>query len=419
MPSDEPSELRKSLTIALVGVSIYGGGVFVWQLPVLMDDAIGASLNLSQTQMISTTTGTFFGWALGSAVFGLVADRVGRRPVALGGSAVVVFHLLVSASANRVGGLLAARILGGLALGGQLQGFPLALEHISEEQKASKATWLNLCFAVASGIIVTTHITCSRLEWNWRTELCAHALVLSVLLAATALVVPHSPVNQEVDMEMVPTIGEGGSDKVYEGLENTEPERHEHNRPASSALFGRAYGASNAIISFSFVAVSVVYYGLSYQAGELSESTELNVLFLAVLDLPGNKLFDLLAARPGLGVSGSLAILFGMCAIFLALLAVVAQGPFGGWTPPLAFMGKMFSAGAFQGVYLLPSELLPPFIQSSAFGFASSCARLVTAGVPSLVGMLPLSLSSLLVAVIAFAAALVVWAGRHPLFCND
>ena len=92
---------RENVVVFLCGAGIFGGGSFVYTLPVLMDATIGTALGLTQNQMVSSSTAIFVGWALSSTPLGTLADRFGRKPVAVGSGTLAVVHLLGCAVARR------------------------------------------------------------------------------------------------------------------------------------------------------------------------------------------------------------------------------------------------------------------------------------------------------------------------------
>src|SRR5919199_1291614 len=66
-------------------------------------------------------------------VFGQLSDRVGRRPVIVGGLAVAALGLVVLAGAQSTAALLAGRVVQGIALGAAVGTVPAALVELEPD----------------------------------------------------------------------------------------------------------------------------------------------------------------------------------------------------------------------------------------------------------------------------------------------
>ena len=220
----------------------------------------------------------------------------------------------------------------------------------------------------------------------WRLELLAYAGTLALLTTLAARRVPESPAYLSAV-------------KRSQAFETPASDQ-----PRASGL--AAHWRVTARAALSFAAASVVYYSLTFQAGSLSSSLELNVALLSLLELPGYQLANALGAS-SLGTHKGAAWLFGGTACSLAALGVSSSAglPMG----PTAFLGKMCAAGAFQLVSLLPQKDLPPTLRATGYGVCSTVGRIVTILVPALASSLPIEVASLLNAVLALAAAAALW----------
>ena len=183
-----------AVIVGLLGTCVYGAGTFVWQTPVLLDETIRVSLQLTEEQMIETDSLIFMGWAIGAVVGGRLTDTIGRKPVSLISGFLIILHLLVSASAAGLVGLTLARFVGGVAIGGTAAGFTLGVEHVEASRRSATATHLNV-YNHAGGYFILTaiHVACASRQLSWQSELVAFAAALTLLLTTTALVVPESP----------------------------------------------------------------------------------------------------------------------------------------------------------------------------------------------------------------------------------
>lgn len=417
----------------LCGVGIYGGGAFVWQSPVLLDGSIESSLQISHADVVTSTSAIFLAWAIGATVLGRLADTIGRKPVAVGSAVAIALHLFGIASCTDSTGLLAARVFGGFACGGVASGVTLALEAVEVEDQASRAMFeLNTWHFVSVVLILGVHLGCASLDLDLRQELAGLGLLLGSMAAATAVVVPESAAfakssaaaaanaaaDAAADAAANAAAANAAATAATTAATATEAKLGERVGeaivPATSApsapagLFDAKYiGPTGALVA-CFVAISAVYFSLTFSAGSLSSELELNIFLLALLDLPGYKLAEWLTQRQGATVRRTTALTFGLCSAALAVLALVSAADLP--ASPVALSGKLLSAGAFQMVYMLPVQSFPAELRASSFGIASSAGRLAAVAVPSLADHLSLVESSLLSAALAGGAAVAVLA---------
>lgn len=297
-PPPHPPATRSTLLCAL---GLYGGGYFVWQIPVLVDHAISVSLHETHAEVMSSRSAIFFAWAIGATVLGGRADIVGRRPVALGSAIAVVLHLVGCALCQTAAQLVACRLVGGFALGGLAYGFTLAIESAEADQKSLTALRLNSWHTINAGIVVAIHHACQTTGVSWRTELCCDATVLGTFVAAAAWHVPESVdflsrarrkgrLPEAIDSTVVCPAAEASP--VGAGSPPTTV------RTILLTLLCPTYRRATLTLSICFVAVSFVFYILTFEADALSPHLELNVLLLAGLETPGH------AARRMLGCNG-------------------------------------------------------------------------------------------------------------------
>jgi putative MFS transporter len=384
------------LSDVLCGLGLFGGAAFVWQLPVMLDTAIGVSLQFSAPQTIQATTAIFVAWSVGSTVLGSAADRIGRKVVAVGSGVVAVVHLLLLSVASSLGHVIGARLLGGFALGGMMQaGFSLATENVhGPERKSATAANLHYASTAVVLVIVALHKLCGWQAIGWRMELRLCAALLAPMILLCGLFVPESPAFLSSRNLRARSKAERPGGDGSRALQKPTT-------LASDRLL--AYWQPLARCCFAFVAGGVTFYGLSYQAGSISDSLLFNVAALSLLELPGYKLADLLG-QAGLGIRRSASLLFGLCG--LLLLAVgVGTGVLGVNLAIAAFLGKMCAAGAFQLVTLIPAQDFPDHLRSTGLGISSTVARLAIILVPSLARAVPISISCICFAVLAISAS--------------
>ena len=273
-PAMQPSS--QLLTRMLCGVGIYGGGAFVWQSPVLLDGYIESTFHIAHADVVSSTSAIFLAWAIGATVLGSLADNIGRKPVAVGSALVIALHLFGISAATDATGLLAARIAGGFACGGVASGVTLALEAAPEEDQTNAMFQLNSFHFLAVVLILGVHVECETANIGLQQELCGLGLLVGAMGAATALLIPESSAYRAKGA----SLSDASAEEVEEDQlanEITEP----------PSLLSAEYAQPQLALVACFIAISAVYFSLTFSAGSLSSDLALNIFLLALLDLPG------------------------------------------------------------------------------------------------------------------------------------
>ncbi len=98
----------------LSGLTVVGPLAFEGFLPALTDAANG--LNTDTSTLLITISTMSAGIAIGQLIFGPLSDRLGRRPIVLGGMAVYVLSSLLSSLISTVDPLFALRFFQGLSI---------------------------------------------------------------------------------------------------------------------------------------------------------------------------------------------------------------------------------------------------------------------------------------------------------------
>ena len=167
------------------------------------------------------------------------------------------------------------------------------------------------------------------------------------------------------------------------------------------------------IVSWCWLAVGLLYYGLNFAIGACDEASGCNPYqhgaLMGLVDIPGYVCAYVLTDHPRFGRRTTLALCFlvgGSCLMLTPLvsgeladgtsvvlitapvpLADAPPTPLPPLAPPLpppssqtivlalALIGKACAAGAFQLVYMYPTELFPTAIRASALGVAEVFSR--------------------------------------------
>ncbi|MBS1183272.1 MAG: transporter [Proteobacteria bacterium] len=157
--------------------------------------SIASSFGLTVPGALQTGTLFFFGMMLGAALFGRLADRIGRRRVLLVTVACDGIFGLASVFAPSFGWLLTARFLTGAAVGGTLPvDYAMMAEFLPSDRRGRWLVMLEAFWAVGTVVVALTAWTAASagLTEAWRTIFLVTAIPALVGFWLR-LMVPESP----------------------------------------------------------------------------------------------------------------------------------------------------------------------------------------------------------------------------------
>ena len=158
------------------------------------------------------TLGPVFGAALlgvlvGSLLFGIVADRIGRRPVLVWATAAVAIITLLTGQASSIEHLIALRFAGGIAMGCILpNAIALAGEHSAQRLRLALMMIVGCGFtagAALGGLLSSWMVP----TFGWRAVFYAGGAISLAVAVALALLLPESPHFQRGDLRQTRDAG--------------------------------------------------------------------------------------------------------------------------------------------------------------------------------------------------------------------
>lgn len=166
------------------------------------------------------------GWGAmaGNAIAGVLSDRFGRRRVLLGTAALFMVSSLLAAFATSFTGFVAARILGGLAVGGAILIAPVYIAEISPAGKRGSLVSLNQLMIVIgiSASFFSNYFLLGLGDHNWRWMLGVQTIP-AALYFTLLLFVPESPrwlLLQGRDEQALQVLSRvGGEQQAHENLQ--------------------------------------------------------------------------------------------------------------------------------------------------------------------------------------------------------
>lgn len=370
--------------------------------------------NLNATEKSWVLSVGFVGMAIGAALGGYFADRVGRKTVFT--ATLVIFGLANAGMACSwtLTALLIARFIIGLGLGAELPVASTLVSEFSPTRHRGRMTVLLESFWAVGWIIaaaIGAFVIPNTGDWGWRWALLIGALPL-LYAVVTRAHIPESvrfleSKGREDEAEQAVRYFEQASGVAPVASPKAEP------LPAirTRELFGHQYLARTVAIWLTWFFVNFSYYGaftwmpslLADQFGSLTSSF-------------GYTLIISLAQLPGYFLAAWLVEIWGRRRTLSVFLAVSAVAAFAfsqaGSVAAVIGFGMLLSAsnlGAWGVLYAVTPEIYPTRLRGAASGAAAAVGRVAAIIAPLLVPwFLTLSGGDKTVAFVIFAVAFVL-----------
>lgn len=380
--------------------------------------SIAASFGLSVPEALQTGTLFFLGMMIGAALFGRIADRIGRRRVLLVTVACDGVFGLASVFAPNFGLLLAARFLTGAAVGGTLPvDYAMMAEFLPSDRRGRWLVMLEAFWAVGTVVVALAAWAAASagLVDAWRYIFFATA-VPALVGFWLRLMVPESPLyllrkgrTDEARAVVDRMLVANGQAPLAAPLAAS---------PASEAvrLLSPALKRRTLLMLAVWFLVSLSYYGIfTWMPARLAGEGFGFVrgygflVIVALAQLPGYALaawgVERIGRKPTL--IGFLILSAAGCALFVVAgeAALVAT----------AILLMSFALlGTWGALYAYTPELYPTAARASGMGAAGAMARLGGLLAPSLLSLLiarsfgaAVALFAVLLLAAAVAAALI------------
>ncbi|MBB1011055.1 MFS transporter [Dietzia kunjamensis] len=399
--------------------------------------ALAVHWSLSPTELSWIGSIGFVGMAIGAALGGLLADKIGRRQVFA--ATLLIYGLATGAAALSTGiaMLIVLRFIVGLGLGAEL---PVASTLVSEfaprRIRGRVVVILEGFWAVGwimAALIGYFVVPVGDDGWRW-------ALAIGIIPAAYALVVrfglPESVRylestgrvdeaerivrDYEASAGVEPPSGPSASAPAHAGADGATPSHAgAASASAGAALASPAESAESiwsARLRKRTAALWVVWFGInfSYYGAFIWLPSLLVSQGFDLVKSFGYTLIITLAQLPGYAVAAWLIEIWGRrvtLAVFLTGSAVAA-GLFGLADSPATIIAagmalSFFNLGAWGALYAIGPELYPTSTRGSGTGAAAAFGRIASIIAPLLVPLL-LDLGDTVMVFGVFAAAFVV-----------
>ncbi|KAG8200531.1 hypothetical protein JTE90_000605 [Oedothorax gibbosus] len=324
-----------------------------------------------------------FGVLFGSASFGMVADKFGRKNVMMSASLLMLISSVGTAFAPSFGIFSFLRFITAAAVSGLFQtGYILAVEFIGTSKRLICANVMQMVFAV--GELILGLVAYFVRKWRY--------LELIISIPAAVLLIYYWLLPESVRW----LISKGKHTKAKKTIlkaakwnnvtvpehllraadySSIDPEFEEHQQSGGPLNLVKTPQMRkwSLNIFFNWIVNAMVYYGLSLSTGNLSGNVYGNFAILAAVEIPAVALATWALYYCGRRYVLCFIMVFGG----LACGATVFVPQYLQWvTTLLAILGKSAIAASFAIIYIYSAEIYPTNLRSTGIGFSSMFARL-------------------------------------------
>ncbi|XP_044153479.1 solute carrier family 22 member 15-like isoform X2 [Bufo gargarizans] len=323
----------------------------------------------------------FAGLLIGNILFGPLSDKLGRRPVYLTGLFFNVIFGYLTALAPSYEMFAFSRLFVGIMNGGMaLVSFVLTQEYVGKSYWALTGSLTNLTFAVG----IALYALLGYYIRNWRI-LAFVANSPGVLFFLLSFLLPESPRwlyshGYTAEAEAVLHRIARGNGKEIPSLKLKVCSSAPGTVDSAHSVFDLLrYGVllwRTVILMYIWYVCSLVYYGLTLNAGELKGNLYFNVAMYGLVEVPAFPLclFFIEKSWSGRGKSTAGFLVFaGLACIFTMFLPdnnSLYLSP-----AVLALLGKLSVSAAFNVVYIYTSELYPTVVRNAGLGVCAMACR--------------------------------------------
>ncbi|XP_012553440.1 organic cation transporter protein isoform X2 [Bombyx mori] len=329
-----------------------------------------------------------FGVVGGSLIFGRISDKYGRKTAFVWSGVMQLLLGVLVALTNEYYSFLVVRFIYGIfGSGAYITGFVLTMELVGPSKRTICGVTFQVMFAI--GIMLVP-------AWGYLIDNRFYLQILYGLHAA--LLLPHWFIMDESPRwlwsqgrarESVAIIEKAL--KMNGITENIDTSSLISQCKATNAKYSDEQSAGTndlfktprmlkktLIICGCWFTNSVVYYGISLNAGKLNGNPYFLMFLMGIVELPSYVIITYFLDRVGhRALISTMMLLGGIACLVIFFL------PHGSITTTgMVMVGKLFISGSFSIIYKYSAELFPTVVRSSGVGLGSMCASVSGALTP-------------------------------------
>ncbi|XP_033740181.1 organic cation transporter protein-like [Pecten maximus] len=353
---------------------VYDKSIFINTFTSEHDIVCEDKLKTSHAQMI------FFGGVLVGAIgLGSLSDIIGRKKTLYLSFLLLLGSTLGVAWAPDFITFCILRFLVGTACAGMfMTAFVIGMELVGP----SKRVWAGIVieYFFALGLVILGGVGYAFREWKWTEITCSAPAALFLLYW---WFIPESPrwlISQgkiEEANKIIQKAAKVNKVTIPEKILNADSIEEPETGRLWHLFTSRVLLFRTLIIFFNWAVVSMVYYGLSLNTGNLGGDFYVNFLLSGLVEFPAYTLCLVLLDRVGRRILHAACMILGGVACIVTLFPMIyADESLQPITVTLAMLGKVGAAAAFAVIYVWSAELYPTVVRNAGMGASSSCARI-------------------------------------------
>ena len=369
---------RRTLLAAALGWALdaFDAMLYALVLALLIRD-----LGMSKTTAGSLGTLTLLASGIGGVLFGVLADRIGRKQALMASILTYSVCSFASGLASSIAVLAMARFILGLGMGGEWNtGATLVAESWPTQFRAKAISIVQSSWALGFAAAALVAGPVAR-YYGWRA-----VFFVGILPALVTLWIQRSVPESDMWQERKSRLGDGGSAAV---------DRNVASYVSTTVIFRAPYAKHTfALLLFNFFGLFAwwglftwlpPYLSLPVEQGGRGFSVMGMTTLMVVLNLcgmfPGYASFGWAADRIG---RRKAFLVYTLAASLLIPLYAAARSP-----AALLVLGTVvafFGTGIFSGSGIMGSEIFPTAVRARALGFTYNGARAMSAIAPLVIG---------------------------------
>ncbi|XP_076081366.1 organic cation transporter protein-like [Mytilus galloprovincialis] len=328
---------------------------------------------------ISLSKTIFFGGVLvGSFMFGIISDTIGRRKTLLIATLFLFASGLTLAWSQSYTMFVILRFCTGFCnVGMFITIYVIAMEWVGPSKRMLVGLVIHL--VGPTGELYMLAVAYFVRTWNW----IIIAMVVPIgLFTVLWWFIPESPRwlcgkgKLKEAKNLLRCAAKVNKTTFSEKMVDNLPVEKKEAGKVWLLFTDRTLGCRTLVIFYNWMVASMVFYGLTLNTGMLYGDYYINYMLVVLVEYPGHILTLLMVDRYGRRKSHFIYMLVGG----VSCLSTIFTVTFGGkdlqsLTTALAMLGKLFATAAFATIYIISAELFPTAIRNAGMGSSSLWAR--------------------------------------------